>query len=191
MGTHIDGFFPHTVERSLNAVRARLDAALSGLGQDLAAIRGRGRFSAGGGGWSLWYDEGAVTGQGPNGLSISVYPAVAEFTSLERFGAIERPDQGVHAALRRVFEAVASEFGGGGRLAVAAGGFGDTDRAGDLALAGAGFAEVCGCLEAVIGLPVRQWEALEVGLGGWYLSVLDAEPSAAPDRPRDAPRVKP
>jgi hypothetical protein len=95
---------------------------------------------------------------------------VVEFTSLERFGAIERPDQGVHAALRRVFEAAASGFAAGGWLAVAAGGFGDTDRAGDLALAGAGFAEVCKCLEAVIGPPARSRGALEAGLGGWYLA---------------------
>ena len=182
VGTHIDCFFPHAVERTLEAVRARLDAAVSKLGDELAAIRNRGRFSAAGEGWSLWEDEGTITGEGPSGLSISVYPAVAEFTSVERFGAVERPDQGIHTALRRVFEAVAAGFGAGGRLAVAAGGFGDTDRAGDLALAGAGFAEVCECLESAIGPPARSWEALEAGAGSWYLIAPDAEPGATADR---------
>ena len=110
-------------------MRARLDAALSGLEADLALIRDLGRFSAGGGGWSLWSEEGTVTGEGPSGFRIRVYPAVVELTSLERFGAVERPDQGIHTAIRRVFEAMAAAFGGGGRLAVASGGYGDTDRA--------------------------------------------------------------
>ena len=56
------------------------------------------------GGWSLWDDEGTITGEGPSGLRIRVYPAVVELTSLERFGAVERPDQGIHTALRRVFD---------------------------------------------------------------------------------------
>src|SRR5260370_19438494 len=118
VGTHIDCFFPHAVERTLEAVRARLDAAVSKLGDELAAIRNRGRFSAAGEGWSLWEDEGTITCEGPSGLSISVYPAVAEFTSVERFGAVERPDQGIHTALRRVFEAVAARVGAGGLRAV-------------------------------------------------------------------------
>lgn len=181
MGSHIDAFFPHAVERSPEAVRAKLDAALSGLEADLALIRDLGRFSVGGGGWSLWSDEGTVTGEGPSGFRIRVYPAVVELTSLERFGAVERPDQGIHAALRRVFEAVAAAFGGGDRLAVASGGYGDTDRAADLALAGAGFAEVCVCLEAVAGSPARSWAVLEVGERGWYLSAPDAEPVTAAD----------
>ena len=87
------------------------------------------------------------------------------------FGPSEPPrSAGIHSA------APPSVRGGGvqircacGKLAVAAGGFGDTDRAGDLAMAGAGFPEVCGSLAAIIGPPARSWEALEAGSGGWYL----------------------
>jgi hypothetical protein len=178
MGTHIDCFFPHTVERSPEAVRERLAAVFGGLKCEADLLRARGRFSAGGGDWWLVVEGVGVTGEGPCGFSVSVHRAVAVFTSLERFGAVERPDQGTHGALRRVFEAVAAAFGAGGRLAVAAGGFGATDRANDVAASGAGFAEVCGCLEADICEPARSWEALERGEGGWYLSV-PPEPSAA------------
>ena len=129
MGSVINGFFPHSVERSPEAIRARLENALGGLSDDVDAIRNRGRFSMGGGGWSFWCEEGTVTGEGPCGFSISVYVSVVRLTSVERFGAIERPDQGIHVALRTVFETVAAAFGGGGLLAVAAGGFGDTDHA--------------------------------------------------------------
>ena len=177
MGSHIDAFFPHAVARSANAVRARLDAAVSELWPELALIRERERFSPGSGDWSLWSDEGTITGEGPSGLSISVHSTVAELTSVEHFGAVQWPDQGIHGALRRVFEGVAAAFGAAGRLAVASGGYGGTDRAADLALAGAGFAEVCGCLEAVAGPPARSWAVLEAGKCGWYLSA----PGAAAD----------
>jgi hypothetical protein len=151
-------------------LQQRLATIFETLQEELYAIVERGRFSAGGGDWWLSADEDEVRGEGPNGFSISVYSAVIEFTSAERFGAVESPDLGIHIALRRVFETVAAGFGAGGRLAVAAGGFGDTDQANDLALDGCGFAEVCGCLEAKIGPPARSWEALEAGSGFWYLS---------------------
>ena len=133
MGTHIDCFFPHTVERTLQVVRTRLDLVMGELGDDLAHIRDCGRFSKGREGWSLWEEnDSTIQGEGPSGLSLSVNLKVAELTSVERFGAVQCSDQGLHAVLRRVFEAAAAGFGGGGRLAVAAGGFGDTDRASDL-----------------------------------------------------------
>src|SRR5262245_40907848 len=107
MGTHIDAFFPHTVERSPEAVRERLSSVFGDLRDELAAIRERGWFSTGGGEWWLVAEDGTVSGEGPGGFSISVYPAVAELTSVEQFGAVERPDLGIHSAMRRVFEAVA------------------------------------------------------------------------------------
>jgi hypothetical protein len=170
MGSVIDAYFPHTVERSLEAVRERLARVFSDRQDDLAVIREWGRFSAHHGDWRLVVEEdGTVRGEGPSGFLIAVYPAVVEFTSLERFGAIERGEQGIHAALRQVFEAVAAAFGAGGRLAVAAGGYGDTDLASDCAIAGRGFKEVCDCLSSAAGSPARSWEALEAGLAGWYL----------------------
>jgi hypothetical protein len=181
MGTHIDGFFPHAIERSPDFVRTRLAVTLGGLGDDLAIIRERGRSSAGGGDWSLLRDDdGTVFGEGPSGFSIWAYPMVVEFTSVERFGAIQHRDQGIQDALRRVFEAVAAGFGGVGWFAVAAGGFGDTDEAGDLALAGARFVEICACLTAKVGPPVRSWEALEAGRGQWFLSAPAVEQSVTP-----------
>jgi hypothetical protein len=181
IGTHIDAFFPHSVEPSPEAVRKRVVAAFGNLKEDLEAIRVQGRFSPCCGEWWLVSEDGIVSGEGPSGFFITVYPSVVEFTSVERFGAVEQPDLGIHFALRRVFEAVAFEFGARGRLAVVAGGFGDTDKAGQLAIGGAGFAEVCGCLEVVIGAPARSWEALETGAGAWYLSG-QAEPFYAPKR---------
>ncbi|MCI0455925.1 MAG: hypothetical protein L0Z62_02960 [Gemmataceae bacterium] len=170
MGTHIDGYFPRVVERSAETVQARLTAVFADLADDLAVIRERGRFSSGGGGWWVAEDEGRLFGEGPGGFSISVYPAVIEFTSVERFAAIDSPVLGIQEPLRRVFAAVAARLGAGAALAVAAGGFGDTDRAGGLAAEGASFADVCRSLEAVIGPPARSWEALEAGVGLWYLS---------------------
>jgi hypothetical protein len=170
MGTHIDAFFPHCIELSPVVVQEWLAALFGGLQDDLATIRERGRFSPGAGDWWIVADGDTLYGEGSSGFSIRVYSAVIEFTSVERFGALEYPDWGTHVALRRVFEVVAAGFGGGGRLAVAAGGFGDTDRAGDVAFNGGEFADVCRCLEAVIGAPARSWEALEAGSGAWYLS---------------------
>jgi hypothetical protein len=173
VGSHIEAYFPHAAEQSPDAVRERLAVALCDLQDTLALIRERGRFSSGCGDWLLWVDEaGNVHGKGPNGFLITVYPAVVEFTSLERSGAVERADQGIHLALRRVFESVAAAFGAGGRLAVASGGYGDTDRARDLAAAGRGFKEVCDCLASVAGAPARSWEALEAGPAAWYLGSM-------------------
>jgi hypothetical protein len=174
VGSHIDAFFPHTVERSLDAVRERLAAVFTARKDDLSLIQQRGRFSSDGGDWWLVVDaDGTVWGEGPSGFSIVVHPAVVEFTSLERFGAIEWADQVIHEALRRVFEGVAAAFGAGGRLAVASGGFGDTDLAADLAGEGRGFKVVCDALVSAAGLPARTWAALEAGSAGWYLGGLE------------------
>jgi hypothetical protein len=171
VGSHIEVYFPHTVERASTAVRGRLANAFSDRQDDLALIQARGRFSADRADWRLFVDEdGTVLGEGPSGFQINVYPLVVEFTSSERFGAVERGEQGIQAALRRVFESVATAFGARGRLAVASGGYGDTDRARDLAVAGHGFKEVCACLVSIAGDPARSWEALEAGAGGWYLA---------------------
>jgi hypothetical protein len=176
LGTHIDAFFPHAIERSPEVVRSRLLTALSSLEAELALIRERGRFSAGSGDWFFSSDEGTITGEGPAGLSISVYPTVVRFTSVERFNAFERPDQGIDVALRQVFEVTAATFGAAGRLAVAAGGFGDADQAADIAFDGGGFTDVYACLEAVVGTPARSWVELESGLHGWYLSAPEPDP---------------
>jgi hypothetical protein len=152
-------------------VRERLSKVFSDRQDDLALIQIKGRFSAERGDWRLLVEEnGTVFGDGPCGFQIMAHRAVIEFTSLERFGAVERAEQGIHAALRRVFEGVAAEFGAGGQLAVISGGYGETDRARDLAAAGQGFKEVCECLNSVAGDPARSWEALENGAGGWYLA---------------------
>lgn len=172
MGTSIKAYFPHGTEQSPEAVRERLAVALSDQQIALALIRERGRFSTHRGDWRLWVKEsGSVCGEGPNGFLINVYSAVVEFTSLERFGAVALADQGVHVALRQVFQSVAAAFSAD-RLAVAAGGYGDTDRASDLAAAGSGFKELCESLERVVGPPARSWEALEAGAARWYLCNL-------------------
>lgn len=171
MGTHIECFFPHAVVRSIDSVHARLDATFARLGDDLLTIRERGRFSNQDARWSFWEsDDEGISGEGACGFDIDVFRAVVLFTSLERFSAIQLGEQGISAALRRVLEAVAGAFDASGHLAVAGGGFGDTDGACELAMHGAGFAEICRCLEAAIGPPARSWEALEADLGDWYLS---------------------
>lgn len=181
MGSHIEAYFPHTVQRSPEAVRECLLRGLRERQDDLALIHERGRFSADRGDWSLYEDEdSSVRGRGPCGFSIDVYPAVVEFTSSERFGAVERSEQGIHTALQRVFESVAAAFGAADQLAVAAGGYGDTDEARDLAATGRGFPEVCECLTRVAGIPARSWEALGAGANEWFLG-SKAEPAAAPD----------
>jgi hypothetical protein len=172
LGTHIDGYFPRTVERCAETIRTRLSEVFAGMTGDLMAIRNGGRFSATSRDWYVVEgDERNIWGEGPSGFSINVYPRVVEFTCIERFGAIAGPEYGIPEALRRVFAAVAAGLGEGRPLAVAAGGFGDTDRAGDLACDGAAFTEVCASLEAVIGPPARRWKDLEAGTGDWYLSV--------------------
>jgi hypothetical protein len=184
MGTHIDSFFPHTVDRSVGVVLTQLSAVFNRLSNDLALIGERGRFSHEKGKWWLVTDGERIYGEGPNGFSISVYAEVVEFTSIERFGALEYPDLGIQKSLQRVFEAVASSLGPGGELAVAAGGLGDTDKAADRAAEGASFAEVCHCLEVVLGPPARSWGELELGSYRWYLE-SQAEQSTVPDQPHE------
>jgi hypothetical protein len=170
MGTHIDCFFPRTVDRSIDVLLARLLAVFGQLSNDLALIRERGRFSREKGEWRLVADGAKITGEGPSGFSISVYSRVIKFTSVERFSALEYPDLGIQESLHRVFEAVAFSLGRNGELAVAAGGFGDTDKAHEIAAQGRSFEEVCQTLEVEIGAPARNWEELESELGQWYLA---------------------
>lgn len=180
MGSHIDVFFPHDVEQTVDAVQARLEPTFRDLTDDLALIRSKGRFSKDIGDWSLRFEEGYVCGEGPSGLLISVYSAVVQLTSLERFGAVARPDQGIQDSLRRVFEATANAFGARGRLAVAGGGFGETDLAGDLAFEGASFDEIARALEKTFGhAGARTWEAVDGNTAYWYLS-------NPPTKPREA-----
>lgn len=169
MGSTIVSFFPHNVQRSIAAVGARLDLAFNTIRDDLAVLRERGRFTEKQDGWWLIMDDEDVRGEGP-GFSITVHRHIAILTSMERFGAITRADQGVHLSLRRIVATVAATFGAQGQFAIAPGGYGDADAASDLALSGSNFEEILRCLANVMGSPSRDWESVESRPSGWYLS---------------------
>jgi len=168
---------------AVNEVLRRLIAVFVGLAEDVRVIQTRGQFSSDCGDWRLnQREDGAVEGEGPAGFSGRLYERVIQVTSVERFGAIEHTDSEVRWPLRRVFEGLARALGTGSELAVASGGYGDPDRANDLAIAGAEFTEVCKCLEEVAGAPARSWEALEADGGyNWYRRTA-ADRDGAPDR---------
>lgn len=169
MGTHIEVYFPHAGERSPAAVRQRLTRAFDLRTHDLVTL-GVIRPSAA---WHVTSNpRGIVFGDAPLGFSIFVYASVAELHSLLRFETLSQVGGEVSNALRRVFEAVATEFGAGGRFAVAPGGHGGTDSAHDLAIDGADFDQVCERMETTLGPPARSWAELAAAERAWYRSPL-------------------
>lgn len=168
MGTHIQAFFPHAVAVSMESIETVLHETTRRLESDFAAIHERGHFSTDDSGvWGLYADSKVIGGEGPSGMGIEFYAAVALGKSVERFATIASGDFGIAAPLRRVFTEWSIAFGGNGELAVAAGGMGDTDRAADLALEGACFSEVCRCLQLTLGPPAETWD--EAVASGWVL----------------------
>ena len=115
MGTHIDVFFPRSIDRSISAILAKLSEIFDRLDDDLELIRELGQwYSRGYGNWWLVENESDFTGEGPCGFSINVYQQVIEFTSLQRFSALTFRDNGIKEVLRRIFDAVTSSLGPGG-----------------------------------------------------------------------------
>jgi hypothetical protein len=174
--SHIDGFFPRTVQQDPDIVRQRLNELFTALHQDVAAIRAYGRFSQGLKDWFVCLVQSGpdrpmeIEGEGPYGFGINVYDRTVRFTSAERFGAIAYPEFGIAQPLRRVFRRVASALGTPGPFAVVSAGYGETDKACDRAYyQGATLEQVCECLEEINGPPVRSWEGLEAGQRAWYL----------------------
>jgi hypothetical protein len=167
--------FARGVEACPDAVRRVLEDLSDELRHEIQAIAERGRFSKGCGAWRLeraWVPDGEpeyLTGEGPAGLSIDVYRRVVLVTCDERFHTLYDDSLGLAIPLRSVLCSFALKLGASPRIAVAAGGFGDTDRANDLAYYKDGsFEEVCACLAEVIGPPAGTWAELAHGVRGWY-----------------------
>jgi hypothetical protein len=176
VGSHIDCFFARGAEQSPADLRTALDSLMTEHCEDVQILTERGRFSRGSGSWHLDLVRAAggepdfISGEGPAGFSIDVYCRVVRVGSAERFSALYDEGMGVALALRRTLCSVARRLGGSPRIAVAAGGYGDTDRAADLAYyEGGPFEEVVAMLEKVAGPPARTWDELARGEHKWYL----------------------
>lgn len=175
MGSSIYCFFARGAERSAAGLRTALDDLMAEHHEDVRAVRERGRFSQGGGGWYLTRDHqdgdpDCLSGEGPAGLSIAVYRQVILVGSAERFGAVYGGGLGIAPALRRILDSMARRLGATHQVALAAGGYGDTDRAADLAYyEGGSFQAVVAMLEEVAGPPARSWDELAGGDHRWYL----------------------
>jgi hypothetical protein len=176
VGSHIDSFFPRSVPQDPEIVLRRLNEVFGALQPEISAIRAWRRLSHESGDWWTVLVEAepdqpmSVEGEGPCGFIIRVYAGTVCFTNCDKFGLIAYPEYGIAQPLRHVFRSVASALGAPGPFAVASGGYGETDRACDLAYyEAAPFERVCDRLEEDNGPPVRSWEDLEAGRGTWYL----------------------
>jgi hypothetical protein len=176
VGSSIYCFFTRGAEQSPADLQSALDRLMSEHREDVQVLMERGRFSAGGDRWHLDLDRPdggkpeSIFGEGPAGLSINVYCQVVLVHSAERFCALYDEGMGVGSALRRLLCTTARCLGASPRIAVAAGGYGETDRADDLAYyKGGPFEEVVAMLEEDAGPPARTWDELARGQHGWYL----------------------
>jgi hypothetical protein len=183
MGTSIYCFFAHQAEWEPAALQQHLDALCAPLASDLDALRQYRRFSDDSGTWSIWpWDTttGCLAGDGPAGLGIYLYQRVVCLTSAARFSALYR-DDGVAMPLRRLLCSLAVSFASARLIAVAAAGFGNTDRASDVAYYNNGsFDDVCRELHRAAGDPTDDWALL--GDNCWYLGapvVSRGNPAAA------------
>jgi hypothetical protein len=177
VGSSIYCFFARGSERNAAELRTTLDDLMAEHHEDVRVVRERGRFSEGGGGWHLTQDRqggehDCLSGEGPAGFSIEVYRQVIRVGSAERFGAVYDVGSGVAPALRHILSSMARRLGASHQVAVAAAGYGDTDRAGDVAYyEGASFQAVVAMLVKVAGPPARSWDELAGGNHRWYLGV--------------------
>lgn len=176
MGTHIHGFFAREAASSPPALRAMLEDLTVERSEEIRILRDRGWFSRGGGDWLVDWDRPgggepeSIFGEGPAGLGIDVYRRVVLVSSSERFCALHDEEIGVALPLRRLLCSMALRLGTSPRIAFAAGGMGDTDRAADLAYyEGGSFDAVCACLAEELGSPARIWGELGYEGRPWYL----------------------
>lgn len=174
MGTSIDCFFARERKSDAGEIEAALRALSVERADDIRAIQTGGRFSTWDGEWwvhpveSSDGDPASIEGEGTAGFHIQICSRVVRFGSIERFRSIY--DSDIAISLRRVITAVSLRLGTSSRIAVAAAGFGDTDRAGDVAYYGAAsFDQVCEALEEVAGPPARTWSELAEDRHRWYL----------------------
>lgn len=184
MGTSIDCLFARGIDQDPEAVLQTLTSLFSTLTPELDQIRELGSFSQHSGAWSIAKNDlqdsefPVLHGEGPSGFGVDVYERVICLGSVERFFSIQRADV-LGLALRHVFEAAAQHCGTGSTMAVAAGGFGDTDHAIDLACyQGASFDDLTISLQQRLGTPARSWEELRKGDHTWYLGPRPTESTA-------------
>lgn len=163
-------------------IQTAIDDLLAEHREDIRILRERGRFSQGDGSLHLALDRPGdgepdyIWGEGPAGLMMDVYQRVILIRSMERFRALFDESLGVASALRRILGSTARRLCAAPRIAVAAGGFGITDRATDLAYyEGAPFEGVVAMLEEVAGPPARTWEELARDQYHWYLGELGTD----------------
>jgi len=177
MGTHIDSSFPLAIDRHPDVVRRELQEAFRTLQSELAVLAAKGRYSNKAGDWWIVLQEADgvepefLIGEGPFGVHIEVYERTVLFTSPERFFSLyARNDLGIAQPLQRVLCETAMRLGDAKRIAVAAGGLGDTDQAAAVACyEGASFEAVSATLERLLGPPAQRWDQLDGYDYGWYL----------------------
>ena len=163
-------------------LQTRIDGLLAERREDLQILGERGQFPRGGGRLTLEPaivsdgDPDYLLGEGSAGFGLDVYQRVICFTSIERYFALYEESLGVAMALRRILGSAARLLSSATRIAVAAGGFGDTDAAHDLAYyQGATFDEVAAKLEEVAGPPARTWDELARRERTWYLGAAEPD----------------
>jgi hypothetical protein len=179
MGTTIDIFTPRVVVPRVAEVREALSELTRLYAPELETLTPPWRPTA----TSWWVSESPeaphVYGEGPV-ANFHVYAQVMDFSIIHRFFMLYDPSRSfLHSAgetetdgarrvqaLHRLIPGIARVFGDG-RHAVVAGGFGDSDHAGDLAHSGESFDSVCRHLTTSLGPPTSHWP--ELADVSWYL----------------------
>jgi hypothetical protein len=169
MGSTIEAFLPRPPAVDHVSLATLLTELFERERVAIEVVRTRGHFSSGGGGWNFVDSEfGTWFAEGPAGFRAEVFPGVLSFSSLERFGRIAHRDSQLRLPLRTIFDAVASSVDHDEMLIVS-GGYGDDERANEIALEGGSFEDLVILLRNALGAPATSWEMLEPGERSWFL----------------------
>lgn len=179
MGTSIDCIFAREVSKDIEKIETILDSSFTGYGKEIETISEKGYFSKYVNlSWNVFAIEEEVEepayiqAEGPLGFSIYIYETIVVVSSPERFFALHADSPGIGSELVVLFKAIAALLGKGRLFAFAAGGFGDSDQAIDLAYyQGVSFEEACGVLHKNFGAPAKTWP--ELSYKSWFLGEFE------------------
>lgn len=174
MGTSIHCIIPKEKDFEIEELRQRLDDVFDRLKTEVLHLREFGHFSkmaSGSGKWFLIFvpaEDGLpehITGEGFT-FSVDIYKNVVLIGCIERFNDLYFKEKNTSDQLFKIITEIAKEFCYSNKLLLAAGGFGDTDLAIDIAY-DANFDEICAKMTELHGIPADNFDDLKDV--PWYL----------------------
>jgi hypothetical protein len=176
MGTHIDCFIPKENDYPIEEIKQKLKNVFDRLKSEYLHLEKYGTFTENvNGKWwiSLIPTENGnpeyITGEGDS-FSIDIYDKTICIGSVERFSSLYLEDRNISKELFKILLELCNEFRSSDKVLIGAGGFGETDIVGDIAIYGGGFEQICNKMTELNGSPATDLTEL-VGLNAksWYL----------------------